>query len=174
LAPRDASVDVVVLKEELMRILSTIVVCALFCGISSRAQTALATSPGANTPSQSILSQRPAGGAEFLSDTGGVDFSSWLKSWHKITEQARDPLLPPEASASQSNSAIVAIRFKVLPNGRLMDGSMILEERSGNAALDRADWLALTGSNYPPLPSDFHGSYLELRAYFPSNIEPGK
>ena len=68
----------------------------------------------------------------------------------------------------------MAIRFKVLPNGRLMDGSMILEERSGNAALDRADWLALTGSNYPPLPSDFHGSYLELRAYFPSNIEPGK
>ena len=31
---------------------------------------------------------------------------------------------------------------------------------------------ALTGSNYPPLPSDFHGPYLELRAYFLYNMEP--
>jgi hypothetical protein len=101
-------------------------------------------------------------------------FSSWLKSWHQITQQARDPLIPAEVGPAQSKSAIVAIRFKVLPDGRLMDRSMILEERSGDAALDRAAWLALTGSNYPPLPSDFRGPYLELRAYFPYNMQPGK
>ena len=157
-----------------MRIIPAIFACALFCGFAARAQTAPASSPEANTPSQSMLSQRPAGGVEFLSDTEGVDFSSWLKSWHKITYQARDPLIPAGVSPLQSKSAIVAIRFKVLPNGRLMDGSMVLEDRSGDAALDRADWLALTGSNYPPLPGDFHGPYLELRAYFPSNIEPEK
>ena len=158
-----------------MRIIPTIFACALFCGgISSRAQTAPASLPEANTPSQSILSQHPTGGVEFLSDTEGVDFSSWLKSWYKITQQARDPLISAEANRPQSKSAIVAIRFKVLPTGRLMDGSMILEERSGDAALDRAAWLALTGSNYPPLPGDFDGPYLELRAYFPSNMQPGK
>jgi hypothetical protein len=69
---------------------------------------------------------------------------------------------------------MVAIRFKVLPNGRLMDGSLQLEGRSGDTALDRAAWGALTGSNYPPLPRDFHGPYLELRAYFLYNMQPGK
>jgi len=34
-----------------------------------------------------------------------------------------------------------------------------------------AAWGALTGSNYPPLPRDFHGPYLELRAYFLYNME---
>ena len=37
--------------------------------------------------------------------------------------------------------------------------------------LDRAAWGALTGSNYPPLPRDFHGPYLELRAFFLYNME---
>jgi hypothetical protein len=60
----------------------------------------------------------------------------------------------------------------VLPNGRLEDGSVQLEGRSGDTALDRAAWGALTGSNYPPLPSEFHGKYLELRATFMYNMEP--
>ena len=54
----------------------------------------------------------------------------------------------------------------------LSDGSLMLEGRSGDVALDRAAWGALTGSNYPPLPREFHGPYLELRAYFLYNTEP--
>jgi hypothetical protein len=53
-----------------------------------------------------------------------------------------------------------------------MDGSMVLEGSSGDTALDRAAWGALVGSNYPPLPHDFHGPYLELRALFMYNIKP--
>jgi hypothetical protein len=53
-----------------------------------------------------------------------------------------------------------------------MEGSMTLEGSSGDTALDRAAWGALTGSNYPPLPRDFHGPYLELRALFMYNMEP--
>ncbi len=49
---------------------------------------------------------------------------------------------------------------------------MILEGRSGDTGLDRAAWGALTGSNYPPLPHDFHGPYLELRALFLYNMQP--
>jgi hypothetical protein len=64
------------------------------------------------------------------------------------------------------NSAMVAIRFKVLPNGRLMDGSLVLEGRSGNVALDRAAWDAIVKSDYHSLPEEFHGPYLELRANF--------
>jgi len=121
------------------------------------------------------LSQHPGagtGGIEVLSDTQGVDFSSWLARWHWETERTWDPLIPDEVNAPIYKSGMVAIRFKVLPNGRLMDGSLILEGRSGDVALDRAAWGALTGSNYPPLPRDFHGPYLELRAWFLYNMEP--
>jgi len=123
----------------------------------------LAMHPGAGT-----------GGVQVLSDTQGVDFSNWLQRWHWETERTWDPLIPDEVNAPIYKSGAVAIRFKVLPNGRLMDGSLVLEGRSGDVALDRAAWGALTGSNYPPLPRDFHGPYLELRAYFLYNMEPGK
>jgi outer membrane biosynthesis protein TonB len=112
------------------------------------------------------------GGIQVLSDTQGVDFSSWLQRWHYETEHTWDPLIPDEVNPPIYKSGMVAIRFKVLPNGRLMDGSLVLEGRSGDVALDRAAWGALTGSNYPPLPRDFHGPYLELRAYFMYNMQP--
>jgi hypothetical protein len=115
-----------------------------------------------------------SGGVEVLSDTQGVDFRAWLQRWHHETEHTWDPLIPDEVNPPILKSGMVAIRFKVLPNGRLMDGSLQLEGRSGDTALDRAAWGALTDSNYPPLPRDFHGPYLELRAYFLYNMEPPK
>ena len=114
-----------------------------------------------------------SGGVEVLSPTEGVDFSAWLQRWHWETEHTWDPLIPDEVNPPILKSGMVAIRFKVLPNGRLMDGSVVLEGRSGDTALDRAAWGALVGSNYPPLPREFHGPYLELRAYFLYNMEPG-
>ena len=113
-----------------------------------------------------------SGGVEILSDTQGVDFRNWLQRWHHETENTWDPLIPDEVNPPILKSGMVAIHFKVLPNGRLMDGSLQLEGRSGDTALDRAAWGALTGSNYPPLPRDFHGPYLELRAYFLYNMQP--
>lgn len=121
------------------------------------------------------LSMHPGagtGGVEILSDTQGVDFNSWLLRWHRETERTWDPLIPDEVNPPILKSGVVVIRFKVLPNGRLMDGGMVLEGRSGDTALDRAAWGALTGSNYPPLPRDFHGPYLELRAVFMYNMRP--
>ena len=112
------------------------------------------------------------GGVEVLSDTQGVDFSNWLQRWHWETERTWDPLIPDEVNPPIMKTGQVMIRFKILPNGRLMDGSMTLEGSSGDTALDRAAWGALTGSNYPPLPRDFHGPYLELRALFMYNMEP--
>jgi hypothetical protein len=113
-----------------------------------------------------------SGGVEVLSDTQGVDFSAWLQYWHRETMRTWDPLIPDEVNPPILKSGMVAIRFKVLPNGRLMDGSLTLDGRSGDTALDRAAWGALTGSNYPPLPKEFHGKYLEIRAYFMYNMEP--
>lgn len=134
---------------------------------------------GANQlPSGGGLSMHPgagSGGVEVLSDTQGVDFSSWLLRWHRETERTWDPLIPDEVNAPILKSGAVIIRFKVLPNGRLVEpDGMFLEGRSGDTALDRAAWGAITGSNYPPLPRDFHGPYLELRAIFLYNMEPPK
>jgi TonB family protein len=110
------------------------------------------------------------GGVEVLSDTQGVDFTSWLSRWHYITERTWDPLIPDEANPPISKKGIVAVRFKVLPNGQVTE--MQLDGRSGDTGYDRAAWGAITGSNYPPLPREFHGPYLELRAYFLYNVEP--
>ncbi len=120
------------------------------------------------------LSMHPgaSGGIQILSDTQGVDFSSWLAAWHYDTERTWDPLIPDEVNPPILKSGMVAIEFKVLPNGRLMPGSVQLVGRSGDVALDRAAWGALTGSSYPPLPRDFHGPYIELRAYFLYNMQP--
>jgi outer membrane biosynthesis protein TonB len=112
------------------------------------------------------------GGAQILSDTQGVDFNAWLAAWYYETKRTWDPLIPEEVNPPISKQGQVMIRFKVLPNGRLMDGSLVLEGRSGDVALDRAAWGALTGSSYPPLPRDFHGPYIELRAWFLYNMEP--
>jgi len=121
---------------------------------------ALARHPGAGS------------GAEIISDTQGVDFNSWLRRWYYETERTWDPLIPDEVNPPILKAGQVEIVFKVLPNGRLMDGSVQLIGRSGDTALDRAAWGALTGSNYPPLPSAFHGPYIELRARFMYNMQP--
>ena len=115
------------------------------------------------------------GGVQVLSDTQGVDFSSWLLRWHQETERTWDPLIPDEVNPPILKKGVVIIRFKVLPNGRLVEPNRVfLEGRSGDTGLDRAAWGALIGSNYPPLPKEFHGPYLELRAIFMYNTEPGR
>jgi TonB family protein len=119
------------------------------------------------------LSAHPGAGTgqpDILSDTQGVDFSSWLARWHFITQRTWDPLIPDEVNPPILKSGVVAIRFKVLPNGQVVD--MQLDGRSGDTGLDRAAWGAITGSSYPPLPREFHGPFLELRAYFLYNMEP--
>jgi len=110
------------------------------------------------------------GAPDVLSDTQGVDFSNWLARWHYITQMTWDPLIPDEVNPPILKSGVVAIRFKVLPNGQVTD--MQLDGRSGDTGLDRAAWGAISGSSYPNLPREFHGPYLELRAYFLYNTEP--
>jgi len=129
---------------------------------------------GADTGAQPIggLSRHPGagGGVQILSDTQGVDFNPWLRRWYYDTEHTWDPLIPDEVNPPILKSGAVQIRFKVLPNGQVTD--MVLEGRSGDTGLDRAAWGAITGSSYPPLPREFHGPYLELRALFLYNEQP--
>lgn len=120
-----------------------------------------------NLPGGEGLAQHPGagtGGVQILSDTQGVDFRDWLIRWHYVTQRTWDPLIPDEVNPPILKAGVVVIRFKVLPNGQVVD--MQLEGRSGDTGLDRAAWGAIRGSSYPPLPRAFHGPYLELRAVF--------
>ncbi len=130
-------------------------------GISAPVPGGLAMHPGAT-----------GGGVQILSNTQGVDFSYWLRAWYYDTEHTWDPLIPDEVNPPISKSGQVMIRFKVGRDGRVLPGSMVLEGSSGDVALDRAAWGAITGSSYPPLPSAFTGPYIELRALFLYNMRP--
>jgi TonB family protein len=125
---------------------------------------------GDQQPSVMPMHPGAGGGVQVLSNTQGVDFSEWLARWHYVTQRTWDPLIPDEVNPPILKSGVVAIRFKVLANGQVVD--MQLEGRSGDTALDRAAWGAISGSSYQPLPREFHGPYLELRAFFFYNQQP--
>jgi len=111
-----------------------------------------------------------AGGSQFLSDLQGVDFSAWKIRFDNEMIRSWYPLIPEEVKPPISKRGIVVVRFKILPNGRVQPGSMTLDGRSGDTALDRAAWGAITSSNYPPMPREFHGPYVEMRATFLYNV----
>uniref|UniRef100_E6QMQ4 Putative TonB-like protein n=1 Tax=mine drainage metagenome TaxID=410659 RepID=E6QMQ4_9ZZZZ len=118
------------------------------------------------------LNQHPsaAGGAEILSDTQGVDFVPYMQRVIRETYRTWDPLIPEEVNPPIYKQGQVEVVFTILPNGRLAPQSMILTGRSGDVALDRAAWGAIQGADYPPLPREFHGPYLQLRFRFQYNV----
>jgi len=104
-------------------------------------------------------------GATILSDTQGVYFGDYMRRLHDIIQHNWEPLIPEEVNPPIAKRGIVGIRFSILPDGQL--GDMKLETTSGDVALDKAAWYAITSSGQlPPLPKQFHGPDLELRVGF--------
>jgi len=126
-------------------------------GLSNLPSGGLARHPGAG------------GGAEILSDTQGVDFGPYMQRVIRETYRAWDPLIPEEVNPPLSKAGQVEYVFSILPNGKVVGVTMT--GRSGDTALDRAAWGAITDSDYPPLPKEFHGPYLQLRFRFQYNMD---
>ena len=125
-----------------MRIRMAVIVAAiLFTGYAAGGQTALAQIP------DSVKGEMPGGGLEVLSDTEGIDFKPYLRQWQETTESSWKAAQARGARAVALASGTAVIRFKILPGGQLMAGGMVLEERSGNTALDRAAWDAIAGAS---------------------------
>jgi TonB family protein len=105
---------------------------------------------------------RQLGNLEVLSDTQGVDFGPYLQ---RILHDVRENwirLIPESAQMKKGN---LAIEFAITKDGQIAD--MHLAASSGDVPLDRAAWGGITSSNpFPPLPSDFGGSFLALRFRF--------
>ncbi|HET9281148.1 MAG TPA: energy transducer TonB [Candidatus Angelobacter sp.] len=104
-------------------------------------------------------------GMEILSDTLGVDFGPYMKRLHYTVQNHWDPLIPESALPPVMKKGVVVIQFSIGKDGRVT--GMKLISSSGDTALDRAAWGAITDAiPLPKLPVQFAGQYLELRARF--------
>jgi len=105
---------------------------------------------------------RRMGDLEILSDTRGVDFSTYLQG---VTHNVRQNWYKAIPESAQHKHGNVMIEFAVMKDGKV--GGMKLVTSSGDVLLDRAAWAGITSSDpLPPLPSDFGGQYLALRYSF--------
>ena len=105
------------------------------------------------------------GAMEILSDTRGVDFGPYMKRLHVTVEEHWWPLIPEIALPPVMKRGKVIITFAIMKDGTLK--ALRVDVPSGDAALDRAAYGALTNSvPLPKLPVEFSGDYLEIRAIF--------
>jgi outer membrane biosynthesis protein TonB len=133
-----------------------------------------ARGPGADYGSTPNSARGPLqAGADILSDTMGVDFTAYMRRLTRDIKRNWEPLIPEEVQAPLMKKGIVGIRFSIMPDGSIGQ-PMVLETRSGDIALDKAAWYAITSQpgGYEPLPKEFHGPRLELRIGFYYNLEP--
>jgi TonB family protein len=105
------------------------------------------------------------GGLEILSDTMGVDFGPYMKRLRYTVQTHWDPLIPESAMPPVMKKGVVVIEFAITKEGKVM--GMKLVGTSGDVALDRAAWGAITDAiPLPNLPTQFSGDYLLIRARF--------
>lgn len=105
------------------------------------------------------------GGLEILSDTMGVDFGPYMKRLRYTVQTHWDPLIPESAMPPVMKKGVVVIEFAITKDGKVM--GMKLVGSSGDVALDRAAWGAITDAiPLPNLPTQFAGEYLLIRARF--------
>ncbi|HZU30067.1 MAG TPA: energy transducer TonB [Candidatus Angelobacter sp.] len=102
---------------------------------------------------------------EILSDTLGVDFGPYMKRLHYTVQSHWDPLIPESAMPPVMKKGVVVIQFSITKDGRVE--GMKLVSSSGDVALDRAAWGAITDAiPLPNLPLEFTSDYLTIRARF--------
>jgi TonB family protein len=104
-------------------------------------------------------------GMEILSDTLGVDFGPYMKRLRYTVQNHWDPLIPESAMPPVMKKGVVVIEFSIDKTGKV--NGMKLVSSSGDVALDRAAWGAITDAiPLPNLPVQFAGEYLTIRARF--------
>jgi hypothetical protein len=157
-------------KAIIVRVSAGMLACTvLILSLSAQAQT-VPVEPDQGKPCVA-KPEATKGNIGIVSDTQGVDFTPYLQRVVQITHSSWTPLVPKEVEAPIFKTGEVKICFKILPNGKVKDRGMVLQGRSGDVALDRAAWGAISTSLYPPLPAEFKGPYLELLVLFKYNSD---
>ncbi len=109
--------------------------------------------------------QGNAPSVEVLSDTQGVEFAPYLQKVVRFVRRNWYQIIPDEARSTESKKGNVTLQFYIMRDGNV--AGVQLHTPSGEAALDRAAWGAITTSSpFAPLPEEFHGRYLALRMRF--------
>jgi TonB family protein len=105
------------------------------------------------------------GNLEILSDTMGVDFGPYLRRLKLTVQDHWDQIMPQSAMPPEMKKGVVVLEFAILKDGSVAELKYV--RSSGDTALDRAAYGGITYSNpLPPLPSNYRGDYLLLRASF--------
>lgn len=105
------------------------------------------------------------GPMEITTDTQGVDFGPYLQRVLHDVKQHWYEIIPESAMPPLLKKGKVSIEFAITKNGEV--AGLRYVNGSGDVALDRAAYGGITASNpFPPLPSEFTGSYLGLRFTF--------
>jgi len=105
---------------------------------------------------------RQYGNLEILSDTKGVDFGPYLQRILQDVKANWYHLIPESAEMKKGK---LAIDFAIMKDGHVQGLAVVAT--SGDPALDRPAYGSITASDpFPPLPSEFTGSYLQLRFRF--------
>lgn len=111
-------------------------------------------------------------GMTILTDTEGVDFNSYMRRLHDIVMKNWSAVLPE--SFYMGDKGVVVITFHIDRDGSIHVTEPVLERTSGKEALDRAVMSAIHSSvPFEPLPTEFKGPFIELRAAFYYNLQPG-
>jgi hypothetical protein len=107
--------------------------------------------------------------AQILSDTQGVDFTSYIN--RLLATLKRNWMVVMPDSAYMGDKGIVYTTFQINPDGSVPAPDPQLERTSGKDPLDNAAMSAIHASNpFEPLPKQFHGPFLKLRIAFVYNI----
>ena len=110
-------------------------------------------------------------GYQILSDTQGVDFTSYIQRLLATLKRNWYAIMPESVFPPVLDQGIVGATFTINPDGSIQAADPVLERTSGKGPLDRAAMSAIRASNpFEPLPSAFHGPYLQLRIIFLYNI----
>jgi outer membrane biosynthesis protein TonB len=128
------------------------------CGVAAAQSPPNAPNPP--KPSFDLRKALPASGVEILSDTLGVDFKPYLAKIMPLTQHSWNARMPNEVSDPNRKTSAVKIRFSILRDGHVEPKSMVLVGSSGDVALDKAAWYAISYTVYPPLPEEFKGPRL--------------
>lgn len=108
-------------------------------------------------------------GAQILTDTQGVDFSSYIQRLLATLKRNWYAVMPE--SAMLGDKGMVSTTFQINRDGSVPPPDPMLERTSGKGPLDNAAMSAIHASNpLEPLPHEFKGPYIRLRIVFLYNL----
>jgi TonB family protein len=107
-------------------------------------------------------------GVDVLSDTQGVDFGPYIRNVLATIKKNWLPLVPEEGRPGGSMQGETLVRLSIFPDGRIR--MVRMDTKSPQTKIDRAAYVAITSvGQFPPLPAEFKGPYLDLRIDFFTN-----